>query len=86
MESVNNEKYHELTKATMEDIFSHLGFRFIHKYINSGHDLYAISTGKYQCNITAIEEKQAFKNSFDWYKMTEQDEMIWQEIFNVLDN
>lgn len=60
MESVNNENYHELTKATMENIFSHLGFRFMHKYINSGHDLSAKSTGKYQCNITAIEEKQAF--------------------------
>lgn len=60
MESVNNENYHELTKATMEDIFSHLNFGFKHKYLSSGHDLSAKSTGKYQCNITAIEEKQAF--------------------------
>ena len=30
--------------------------------------------------------KKEIKNSFDWYKMTEQDEIIWQEIFNVLDN
>lgn len=60
MENLNNENYHALTKVTMEAIFSHLDFGFRHKYIDSGHDLCAMKTGKYQCNITALEEKQAF--------------------------
>lgn len=60
MDSLNNENYHNLTKSTMEDIFSHLDFGFRHKYIDSGHDFCSMNTGKYQCNITAIEEKQAF--------------------------
>ena len=41
---------------------------------------------KKENKLSTVEEKQAFKNSFDWYKMTAQDEIIWQEIFNVLDN
>ncbi len=31
------------------------------------------------------EQKEKFKKSFDWHKMTEQDEKVWKEIFKVLD-
>lgn len=31
------------------------------------------------------EQKTAFRNSFDWHRMTEQDETVWQEIFRTLD-
>lgn len=60
MENVNNENYHALTKATMEAIFSHLDFDFKHKHVCSGHGFSAKTNGKYQFNITALEEKQAF--------------------------
>lgn len=32
------------------------------------------------------EEKKAFVEGFDWRKMTEQDEKIWEKIFDFLDN
>lgn len=41
---------------------------------------------KKENKLNSVEEKQNFKNSFDWKKMTNQDEMVWNEIFNVLDN
>ena len=31
------------------------------------------------------KQKSNFVNSFDWYKMTEQDETVWAEIFKTLD-
>lgn len=31
------------------------------------------------------EQKKAFRDSFDWRRMTEQDEAVWQEIFRTLD-
>ncbi len=31
------------------------------------------------------KEKDAFKKSFDWYRMTEQDEKVWKEIFKFLE-
>lgn len=31
------------------------------------------------------DEKENFKKSFDWYKMTEQDEKVWAKIFTFLD-
>lgn len=36
-------------------------------------------------NITA-EQKSAFVASFDWIKMTEQDEIVWDKIFNHLES
>ncbi len=30
------------------------------------------------------EEKDNFQNSFDWYKMTEQDERVWEKIISFL--
>ena len=35
---------------------------------------------------TTKEEKAAFVASFDWKKITEQDESVWEEIFAHLDN
>ena len=35
---------------------------------------------------TTKEQKAAFVASFDWHKMTEQDEAVWQEIFAHLDD
>ena len=32
------------------------------------------------------EQKAAFRSSFDWRRMTEQDEAVWQEIFRTLDS
>ncbi len=32
------------------------------------------------------EEKENFKKSFDWHKMTEQDEKVWKEILTFLEN
>ena len=32
------------------------------------------------------EQKKAFRDSFDWRRMTEQDEAVWQEIFRTLDS
>ena len=31
------------------------------------------------------EQKAAFRQSFDWKRMTEQDDTVWQEIFRTLD-
>ena len=33
-----------------------------------------------------VEEKEQFKKSFDWNRMTMQDKFVWDEIFKVLDN
>lgn len=31
------------------------------------------------------EQKKAFRDSFDWHRMTQQDDAVWQEIFRTLD-
>jgi pimeloyl-ACP methyl ester carboxylesterase len=36
--------------------------------------------------LQTAEQKQAFVNSFDWKRMTEQDETVWSEIFSCLDS
>jgi len=36
--------------------------------------------------LDTAEEKAAFVASFDWNRMTAQDETVWAEIFNTLDN
>ena len=50
--------------------------------------------GKYTTKLAAMdkkklleteEQKNAFRASFDWHRMTEQDEAVWQEIFRTLD-
>lgn len=35
--------------------------------------------------LTTNEQKKEFVNSFDWKRMTEQDEKVWNEIFKALD-
>jgi hypothetical protein len=40
---------------------------------------------KKQGLLETEEEKRAFVSSYDWYKMTEQDEGVWGEIFAHLD-
>ncbi|MBE6783626.1 MAG: alpha/beta hydrolase [Ruminococcaceae bacterium] len=36
--------------------------------------------------LTTDEQKKKFVNSFDWKRMTEQDEKVWNEIFRCLDS
>ena len=36
--------------------------------------------------LKKVEDKEKFKNSFNWFKMTQQDFNIWKEVFRVLDN
>lgn len=35
--------------------------------------------------LQTAEQKENFKNSFDWDKITEQDEKVWEKIFETLD-
>ena len=35
--------------------------------------------------LSTSEAKKGFVNSFDWYKMTEQDKSVWEEIFKTLE-
>lgn len=35
-------------------------------------------------NLKTEQEKEQFKNSFDWNKMTEQDEEVWNQILEFL--
>ena len=39
-----------------------------------------------QNKLNTLEQKQQFKNSFDWNKMTNQDVNVWNQIFEVFDN
>ena len=36
--------------------------------------------------LVTPEQKKAFVESFDWDRMTAQDETVWEKIFAVLDN
>ena len=36
--------------------------------------------------LATPEQRSEFKASFDWDKMTVQDETVWNEIFTFLDN
>ena len=36
--------------------------------------------------LVTDEQKKAFVESFDWWKMTAQDENIWEKIFNFLES
>ena len=39
-----------------------------------------------QKKLVTDEQKKAFLASFDWDRMTEQDEAVWNVIFDCLDN
>lgn len=54
------------------------------KYLNE-YQIIKKKTKKQKLLETA-EQKQKFINSFDWHKMTRQDEDVWQEIINWLNN
>ena len=34
--------------------------------------------------LQTAEQKEIFKNSFDWDKITEQDQKVWEKIFETL--
>ena len=36
-------------------------------------------------NTLTEEQKKAFRDSWDWERMTKQDETVWAEIFKTLD-
>jgi hypothetical protein len=36
--------------------------------------------------LKKVGDKEKFKNSYNWFKMTQQDFNIWKEVFRVLDN
>ena len=46
---------------------------------------YTAAVNKKRKELTTDEAKKAFRESFDWEKITEQDESVWKEIFEVLD-
>ena len=54
------------------------------KYKDDFFDKYKKALKENKLNTT--EEKEAFKASFDWNKMTKQDEKVWEVIFDFLDN
>ena len=35
--------------------------------------------------LRTAEQKEKFRSSFDWDRITEQDEIVWKEIFQILD-
>lgn len=47
---------------------------------------YSSAVKKQKKLLKTAEQKQAFVASFDWNAITEQDENVWNEIFDVLDN
>ncbi len=50
-------------------------------------EFFAILTKKMKKKeLETTEEKEKFKKSFDWHKMTEQDEKVWKEILEFLGN
>lgn len=36
--------------------------------------------------FTTAKDKESFKNSFDWWKITEQDEEVWEKIYSHLES
>ncbi len=44
----------------------------------------AVRTKKEAKRLKTAEEKEAFKNSFDWERMTAQDDAVWEKIFDFL--
>ena len=46
---------------------------------------YLAQLNKTKKSLRTAEQKKAFVASFDWWRMTAQDEDVWQKIFEVLD-
>ena len=51
--------------------------RYLNKYTNA--------VNKLQKKLKTDAEKKAFRDSWDWDRMTQQDEIVWAEIFATLD-
>lgn len=47
---------------------------------------YLAQLNKKKKSLRTAEQKKAFVDSFDWWRMTAQDDSVWQKIFEVLDN
>ena len=46
---------------------------------------YSADVGKKKKSLTTDEAKKAYRDSWDWHRMTAQDETVWAEIFKTLD-
>ncbi|MBR5262265.1 MAG: hypothetical protein IKV49_00450, partial [Clostridia bacterium] len=46
---------------------------------------YLAALNKQQKQLKTAEQKKAFVDSFDWKRMTAQDERVWSMIFDCLD-
>lgn len=46
---------------------------------------YLAQLNKAKKSLRTPEQKKTFVDSFDWWRMTAQDEAVWQKIFEVLD-
>ena len=46
---------------------------------------YSADVAKKKKSLTTEEAKKAYLDSWDWHRMTEQDEKVWEEIFKTLD-
>lgn len=46
---------------------------------------YSADIGKKKKSLTTAEAKKAYRDSWDWDRMTAQDEAVWEEIFKTLD-
>lgn len=46
---------------------------------------YSADIGKKKKSLTTEEAKKAYRDSWDWERMTAQDNAVWEEIFNTLD-
>ncbi len=59
---------------------------FTEEAVKYKDDFFSLLTKKTKKKeLETKEEKEKFKESFDWNKMTQQDEKVWKEIFKVLD-
>lgn len=47
---------------------------------------YLAELNKKQKQLKTAQQKKAFVDSFDWWRMTAQDENVWAKIFDFLDN
>ena len=59
--------------------YTHEASEYKHKFFKAMNKL------KKKGLLETDEEKKAFVSSYDWYKMTEQDEELWEKIFTFLE-
>ncbi len=91
---VNKEQHFDYLKsglADRENTFFHLENGKDHnpnytadavKYLGE----YLAELNKKKKELRTPEQKKAFVDSFDWWRMTAQDEKVWNKIFEVLDS